>query len=363
MGGVQTPHGDKREIEKFNPYHDRLGRFTTAGGAVSFTYKPGKGKIYDNAIQRESGRGDSNFVNRASSQPGETNITKPGAKGASKSSSFGSATTKVEAPKKQNNSQAESFGSFDPDYVRSETRRLLDAGVEEQAEFLRDHGFTDKTIDSLKEWGGTDGTEFGMGLVGSLARRSTRDKSRGTQQNQREYIDKDSEKVADVMKEGKMSEEQAGKVIKGVSELCETGRISNENYKDVEKYLKTAPVYEGTTYMPLSYADDQAMQNFLKNCRLGEELPFDWNAPYKNGVSVWSANPQEANSAAIGVDYGVVLECIASRSGVSVSHLNKDARNEQTVMRPYANYRVIDSTEEEINGRTIRKIRVVECKT
>ena len=27
-------------IEKFNPYHDRLGRFSSAGGATSFTYRP-----------------------------------------------------------------------------------------------------------------------------------------------------------------------------------------------------------------------------------------------------------------------------------------------------------------------------------
>lgn len=43
-------------VTKFNPYHDRLGRFTTATGATSFTYKPGKGKIYDNAIAREKER-------------------------------------------------------------------------------------------------------------------------------------------------------------------------------------------------------------------------------------------------------------------------------------------------------------------
>lgn len=44
------------ELFKFNPYHDRLGRFATAGGATSFTYKPGQGKMYDNAIAREKER-------------------------------------------------------------------------------------------------------------------------------------------------------------------------------------------------------------------------------------------------------------------------------------------------------------------
>ena len=43
-------------VEKFNPYHDRLGRFATAGGATSFTYAPGKSKAHDMAIAREKER-------------------------------------------------------------------------------------------------------------------------------------------------------------------------------------------------------------------------------------------------------------------------------------------------------------------
>ena len=44
------------EVLKFNPYHDRLGRFTTAGGAASFTYRPGASVAHDRAIARESER-------------------------------------------------------------------------------------------------------------------------------------------------------------------------------------------------------------------------------------------------------------------------------------------------------------------
>lgn len=58
--GVRTPIEKSctffDEIEKFNPYHDRLGRFASAGGAASFTYKPGKSKAHDLAIQREKER-------------------------------------------------------------------------------------------------------------------------------------------------------------------------------------------------------------------------------------------------------------------------------------------------------------------
>lgn len=44
------------DILKFNPYHDRLGRFTTSGGASSFTYSPGKSRAHDLAIARERDR-------------------------------------------------------------------------------------------------------------------------------------------------------------------------------------------------------------------------------------------------------------------------------------------------------------------
>ena len=44
------------EILKFNPYHDRLGRFATAGGASSFTYAPGKSNAHDKAIERHKER-------------------------------------------------------------------------------------------------------------------------------------------------------------------------------------------------------------------------------------------------------------------------------------------------------------------
>lgn len=44
------------DIIKFNPYHDRLGRFSTPGGGVSFTYRPGASVAHDKAIARERER-------------------------------------------------------------------------------------------------------------------------------------------------------------------------------------------------------------------------------------------------------------------------------------------------------------------
>ena len=49
-------------VEKFNPYHDRLGRFTSGGSATSFTIRtkdPSKQHMADNAIAREKERSSS----------------------------------------------------------------------------------------------------------------------------------------------------------------------------------------------------------------------------------------------------------------------------------------------------------------
>ena len=45
-----------QDIHKFNPYHGPDGRFTTSGGATSFTYRPGASKAHDLAIAREKER-------------------------------------------------------------------------------------------------------------------------------------------------------------------------------------------------------------------------------------------------------------------------------------------------------------------
>lgn len=58
------------ELMKFNPYHDRLGRFATAGGAASFTYAPGKSKAHDLAIAREKER----TANMASATDGKKKV-------------------------------------------------------------------------------------------------------------------------------------------------------------------------------------------------------------------------------------------------------------------------------------------------
>lgn len=53
FGDIRKLCGNSKDIEKFNPYHDQLGRFTTGTAATSFTYKPGASKAHNRAIARE----------------------------------------------------------------------------------------------------------------------------------------------------------------------------------------------------------------------------------------------------------------------------------------------------------------------
>ena len=44
------------DILKFNPYHDKLGRFSNSGSAASFTYKPGASTAHTKAIENEKAK-------------------------------------------------------------------------------------------------------------------------------------------------------------------------------------------------------------------------------------------------------------------------------------------------------------------
>lgn len=60
------------EVEKFNPYHDRLGRFSQANSATLFTYRtkdPAKQHWADNAIAREKERDAAGLNGPPSKQP------------------------------------------------------------------------------------------------------------------------------------------------------------------------------------------------------------------------------------------------------------------------------------------------------
>lgn len=59
FNGLITVAKTFNDIRKFNPYHDRRGRFTTANGASSFTWRtndPSQQHLADNAIGREKKR-------------------------------------------------------------------------------------------------------------------------------------------------------------------------------------------------------------------------------------------------------------------------------------------------------------------
>lgn len=60
------------EVEKFNPYHDQYGRFSTANSATLFTYRtkdPNKQHWADNAIAREKERDAAGLNGPSSKQP------------------------------------------------------------------------------------------------------------------------------------------------------------------------------------------------------------------------------------------------------------------------------------------------------
>lgn len=63
------------DIVKFNPYHDSKGRFSSADGAASFTYAPGKSKAHDLAIAREKERFVAGAASKDSKEQAEKRVS------------------------------------------------------------------------------------------------------------------------------------------------------------------------------------------------------------------------------------------------------------------------------------------------
>ncbi len=69
---IAKSYGEAKEaVEKFNPYHGRDGRFTSANAAASFTYAPGKSAAHNKAIEREKKRHEEEQPKRAAGKNAE----------------------------------------------------------------------------------------------------------------------------------------------------------------------------------------------------------------------------------------------------------------------------------------------------
>ena len=64
-------------VEKYNPYHDKRGRFTSAGGAASFSIG-GSGKGQQTAIANEKKKHDAEIKAVASAKIAEATKAEPG---------------------------------------------------------------------------------------------------------------------------------------------------------------------------------------------------------------------------------------------------------------------------------------------
>ena len=316
------------DIEKFNPYHDKLGRFSTSGGAASFTYKPGKGKMYDNAIEREKER---------------TSKMDDGAKTTPKQATN-------EEPKKPSDPH-----SFDKDYVRNEVERLKQASQEEKNSFLVNHYTSEDEVKEFERYGDTDNL---LDFIAECAERSSIPDDVEKKDQQDGLIEDREDRVKQIMQETKVTKATAERYDDAFQEwFNDSDEVSKDGQETLQEYLDSAPAYTGKIYRGLHLTGSE-FDSFMNDASSGTEIKM-------NGLSSWSSKESVAEGFARNDSMwydSVIIECVANRTGAPVAHLSVPYEEEQEVLCGMNTSWMVLKSEitKKSNGRRIAKIYVSE---
>lgn len=272
------------EIKKFNPYHGSDGRFTTSGSAASFTYKPGQGKMYDSAIDREKERS----AKQAVSKPVDPH-------------------------------------SFDKDVVRSEVSRLKSASQSEKEQFLRDHYADESDIMEYASHGETDSL---LEFIATCAERSAIPKDRESRKEQMDYVQDEEDRISQISDDAHMSQGDASVVMKAFESWFEDSEyISQSDAERIERYVEKAPAYDGKIFRGLNFSDRDGFEDFISGAENGRTFGMT------KGLSSWSSEESVAKDfAESGGNFGVVIECLQNRTGTPIAHLSQYFNDEQEVI-------------------------------
>ena len=298
------------EIKKFNPYHGSDGRFATSGSAASFTYKPGQGKMYDNAIQREKER-----AKQAVSKPADPH-------------------------------------SFDKEVVRSEVSRLKFASQSEKEQFLRDHYAEESDIREYASHGATDSL---LEFIATCAERSSIPKDRESRKEQLDLVEEPGDRTAKIADDTGMSYDESERVMKAFDSWFEdSDYVSKSDAKKIEKYVERAPVYDGKIFRGLNFSDREKFDAFISEAGNGKTFGMS------KGLSSWSSEEKVAKDfAGSGGDFGVIIECLQNRTGTPIAHLSQYFNEEQEVIASgHAKWIVLGKEMEYDDGKDGASMRV-----
>ena len=268
-------------VVKFNPYHDRMGRFSTADGAVIFTYAPGKSTAHDNAIEREKERH------------------------AAESAGSGSAYEKE---------------------LEEEQARVLAMKPNEQAEYVWDHdGETEDNCVAAMKNGETEALVKNYFAImkangDPTPTNPTSDQVKSQLKDEVEYRRKykgyEEARTDYIQKMTGMDEAEASATLKEFNKWF-SGSWGDADTATLDKYIEKDHVYDGKMYRGMKF-NPETFDAFMENISPGATISMRRN-------SSWSSDEAVARSfAAHSYDatFSVMLTCVKNRTSAPVDHLS-----------------------------------------
>ena len=269
-------------IEKFNPYHDRLGRFSTSGSAASFTYAPGKSKAHDRAIEREKEK----------------------------------ATTTI--------------GSNWTKKMDEELNTMLQKKSNEQAEFLYDSGMLsmDAAVEAMNN-GTTQAYVKNYFAIMKANGDPTSNKplsdnpaNRNRDVNSGKYSSHDEAKKEYIKEKTGMNDTEATKVSKELTTWTSNSWDAADT-ATIDKFIEQDHTYKGEIYRGMKFSDSD-YQSFMQNVDVGSVISMRRNSSWSSNEDdavIFSHNSQDDVNS-------VIIKCVKNRTSSPIAYINSQGEAE-----------------------------------
>lgn len=276
------------EIEKYNPYHDARGRFTSANSASSFTIRT-----------------------RAGYQQGQANRA-------------------IEREKERNQTERPSKKEWDHE-IDAEEKRVLDMDPDERALYVYDNdgesqdvcvyamenGKTDELVKNyfniMRENGDYRAERPTTGqLSDKLSEDVNSGKYAGYQEARKDYIKQMSGQ----------NDSEASATLKAFEEWF-GGSWENADTKTLDKYIESDHVYNGKIYRGMKFDNDN-FDEFMKNVSPGAEISMKRNSSWSSDENVARLFGQNASEDI----NSVIITCVKNKTSSPVDHLSTQGEGE-----------------------------------
>ena len=276
-------------VKKFNQYHDKKGLFTTANGANSFTYAPGKSNAHDKAIAREKERNSGSAWQKSLDAEKEKLLQ--------------------EKPVKQALHVYKTISGDDSEYFPQLEDMCVDAFQTGKSEAL--------VNDYYKLMAANGDPTPPNGVSKQMSADIRNDVA------SKKYAGYESARKAYVKDVAGLSDAEAEASYKALTSYFGGQGQTAEMTAGIDKYIEKAPAYDGNIYRGMSFSNSD-YESFMQNIEVGSKISM-------RGNSSWSSSKEMAAIIAHRGDNNansVEIVCVKNRTSTPVDHLSHFGEDE-----------------------------------